>query len=405
MIAGARPACGRSLYGSCGVGMGWKGAIVEAPVGIAGRVFGKGPDPQGTPPREILVLRPNDLGDLLTATPVFDALRRRYPDARLIAGIGSWGRPIVENNPFVDEVVELDVPWNNKMVADLSWKAVARYLAGSPQIAAARRPGGFAAALDLLGSHVGAALMLRLGVRHRVGIRGYRGGWSACQQYTRFSPDVHVAAAALRQAALLGATDQPEARPQLYPTGEERAEAARLWGAGTALRILVGTGGGLEEKCWPPELWSAALRELPNVIPGALDIVLVGGPADRRRAATVLGEGIAGARSLCGDTSLRVTFALAEQADLVLCNASMLLHVAAAFRRPTVAVLGGMHVDRAGHDRLWGYSPPYSSVGPAGPSGWPSVREVLDAVAAGARALGTAPDRAMRAGRDMPGPS
>ena len=36
------------------------------------------------------------------------------------------------------------MPWNNKVVQDRSWAAVARYLAGSPQIAAARRPGGFA---------------------------------------------------------------------------------------------------------------------------------------------------------------------------------------------------------------------------------------------------------------------
>ncbi len=376
--------------------MGWKGAVVEVPVGLVGRMYGRGADPQDTPPREILVLRPNDFGDLLTATPVFDALRRRYPDARLLAGIGSWGRPVVENNPFVDDVVELDVPWNNKVVADQSWAAVARYLAGSPQIAAARRPGGFAVGLDLLGSHVGAGLMMRLGVRHRVGIRGYRGGWSACQQHTEFSSDVHVAAAGLRQAALLGATDQPEARPQLYPTDAERAEATRLWGDGGALRVLVGIGGGLAEKCWPPESWGAALRALPGAIPGGFDAVLVGGPADRQRAAAVLGEGIAGVRSLCGKTTLRTTFALAEQADLVLCNASVLLHVAAAFRRPTVAVLGGMHVDRAGHDRLWGYPPPYSSVGPAGPSGWPSVREVVDAVAA--RAPGTTPDRTVRPG-------
>ncbi len=376
--------------------MGWKGLLVEAPVGAVGRVFGTGPDPRVTAPRDILVLRPNDLGDLLTATPVFQALRRRFPAARLVAGIGGWGRPILENNPFVDEVVELDVPWNNKVVHDQSWGAVVRYLRGSPQVAAARRHGGFDVGLDLLGSHVGAILMMRIGVRYRVGIRGYRGGWSACQQYTEFSPEVHVAEAALRQAALLGATDPPEVRPQLYPTDAERDTAARLWGeprpAGE-LRILVGPGGGLEEKCWPPESWGAALRGLAAAMPGAgpLNIVLVGGPVDQDRAARVLSAGIPGARSLCGDSSLRTTFALAEQADLVLCNGSMLLHVAAAFRRPTVAVLGGMHQDQAGHDRLWGYPPPYASVAPEANDAWPTPDRVTAAAAASLRTAAAVP--------------
>ncbi|MGH7654823.1 MAG: glycosyltransferase family 9 protein [Gemmatimonadaceae bacterium] len=243
--------------------MGWKGALIEGPLAAASRLIAPWP-PLPAAPREILVLRTNDLGDLHTTTPAFAALRARFPSTRIVAAVGSWARPVLANNPNVDEIIELDAPWNNKFVADQSWRAVARFLSRSEQVTALRRRGGFDAGIDVLGSHVGALLMIRLGVRFRVGVRGYRGGWSACQRYIRFSDRVHVARAALDQTSLLGATELPAAIPQLFPTVAELSEAERLWGARNAgaARLLVGCGGGLEGKCWPADQMARALAQL-----------------------------------------------------------------------------------------------------------------------------------------------
>ena len=83
---------------------------------------------------------------------------------------------------------------------------------------------------------------------------------------------------------------------------------------------------------------------------------------------------------------MRIMFALVETADVVLTNSSMLLHVAAAFRRPTVAVLGGSVTRPEVHDAIWGYPPPYRSVAPEQyvpgqhAQNWPSVERVVQAV-------------------------
>jgi ADP-heptose:LPS heptosyltransferase len=375
--------------------MGWKGSFAEVPLWVAGRL-GPGPfDLRREAPRSILVLRPNDFGDLLTATPIFEALRRRFPDARLVAGIGSWGRAVIENNPFVDEILELNAPWHNKIMPDQSVGAALRFIRSSDQVRAAREHGGFDAGIDVLGSHLGLMLMLRLGVRYRIGVRGYRGGWSGCNDHIRFSPDVHVSRAALAQAELLGARDLPEARPQLFMTEFERAQAAHLWrtGAGAGrrpVRLLVGCAAGLPDKSWPPGMLGEALGRISRVLAnqGGCDIAIVGGAAEKACAQSVIDHSGAasGIRSLAGQTPLRTTFALTEQADLVITNSSMLLHVAAAFRRPTLAVLGGTVGDARGHDGVWGYDAPYSSVGPENvtpglPSyGWPSVDRVVQAI-------------------------
>jgi ADP-heptose:LPS heptosyltransferase len=40
---------------------------------------------------------------------------------------------------------------------------------------------------------------------------------------------------------------------------------------------------------------------------------------------------------------------------LVICNSSMAMHVAAAFRRPSVVVLGAHFASASQHQRQWGY--------------------------------------------------
>jgi ADP-heptose:LPS heptosyltransferase len=375
--------------------MGWKNLLLEAPVWLISRFHPARFDPRRDTPREILVLRPNDFGELLTATPLFESLRKRFPSTRLIAGIGSWGRPILENNPYIDEIVELDAPWNNKIVADRSHRTVLRFLRQSPQVAALRARGGFDVAIDVLGSYMGALLMMRLGARYRIGVRGYRGGHSGCQAHVEYARR-QCGRAALAQGELLGATDLPEVRPQLFLTDDERARATQIWETNSAagrrtLRVAVGVGAGVPTKAWPAREFGAVLLQIARAFEQsghACDIVIVGSTADQPRAA----DAIAAAgpdvpvRSLAGELPMRTLFALVEQADVVLTNSTMLMHVAAAFRRPTVAVLGGSITKPEVHDAIWGYPSHYVSVAPERSAQgerlheWPAVARVVQAV-------------------------
>jgi heptosyltransferase-2 len=52
---------------------------------------------------------------------------------------------------------------------------------------------------------------------------------------------------------------------------------------------------------------------------------------------------------------LRESFAIIGGAKLVICNSSMAMHAAAAFRRPTVVLLGAQFPSAAQHHRQWGY--------------------------------------------------
>jgi len=51
-----------------------------------------------------LVIRRDNIGDLVCTTPVFHALRERFPHSRICALVNSYNRPVLENNPDIDAI-------------------------------------------------------------------------------------------------------------------------------------------------------------------------------------------------------------------------------------------------------------------------------------------------------------
>jgi heptosyltransferase-2 len=80
----------------------------------------------------------------------------------------------------------------------------------------------------------------------------------------------------------------------------------------------------------------------------------VGGQQDQALgAAMAAGNGCVLNRA--GALTLRETFAVIAGASAVVCNSSMAMHAAAAFRRPCVVTLGPYFTDAPRHAAQWGY--------------------------------------------------
>jgi ADP-heptose:LPS heptosyltransferase len=338
------------------------------------------PAGSAAPPRDVrslFVLRNNDIGDLLVVTPLFEALRRRFPEARIVAGVGSWNLPVLQHNPHLTEAMAVDAPWFNKVTArHRRLGGPLLYLLRSPQVReVARRR--FEVGIDVLGSAWGSLLMLRAGIPYRLGVRGFAGGHTAVQAAVAFDPAEHVGRAALRFAELLGAGggQLPAVRPQLFLTPGEIERAERWWAAGEGgarrTRVIVGPGGGLPEKRWPAASFVALAGALAGGLGGGgglggagrggLSLLVLAGPGEDDLAAAVASA--AGARGFAEAPGLRETFALVAAADLVVCNSSMLMHAAAAFSKPTVVLLGEAFPSARRHQAQWGYAGTCRSLG------------------------------------------
>ncbi len=56
----------------------------------------------------ILVTRADRLGDLILSTPIFEALRNKFPQAFISALVFQENREVVEGNPYLNEVILYD---------------------------------------------------------------------------------------------------------------------------------------------------------------------------------------------------------------------------------------------------------------------------------------------------------
>lgn len=59
---------------------------------------------QPNPPSRILVIRRDNIGDLVCTTPLFSLLRQSFPQAWIGAWVNSYNAPVLDGNPDVDEV-------------------------------------------------------------------------------------------------------------------------------------------------------------------------------------------------------------------------------------------------------------------------------------------------------------
>ena len=53
---------------------------------------------------KIIVIRRDNIGDLVCTTPLFRTLRRHYPEARIVALVNDYNAPVLERNTDIDEV-------------------------------------------------------------------------------------------------------------------------------------------------------------------------------------------------------------------------------------------------------------------------------------------------------------
>jgi ADP-heptose:LPS heptosyltransferase len=66
--------------------------------------------------KNILIIRQDEIGDMITSLPVLDALRARYPQAQITVWCSGLTRSLIEHHPAVDRVVvsrkELNPPYD-----------------------------------------------------------------------------------------------------------------------------------------------------------------------------------------------------------------------------------------------------------------------------------------------------
>ena len=341
--------------------MGWKRNLMEGILATAKKFTPNVAPNSNHPPHSIFVLRNNDLGDLLGVTPMFAAIKKTWPACRLGVGVGDWSRPILENNPWIDEVLPANAPWHNKAITKQGVLAGLQYALFSSEASVLARQ-RFDAGIDPLGSTLGSLLMIRCRIPTRIGVQGYAGGHSANTVNVRFDLRRHVGCAALASAKTLGADIHSiKTAPQLFLTAKEDTLGEEAWTPPRKRRrLIIAPGAGFLEKRWPLENFVSLTKLLLASSP--TEILILGSREDaalaqqieqKTKNETTKGQSLL--RNLCGRTNLRETFAITARCDAVISNTSLLMHVAGAFGKPNLVLLGPWYESAVLHASQWAH--------------------------------------------------
>jgi lipopolysaccharide heptosyltransferase II len=278
---------------------------------------------------------PNWLGDAVMATPALRAVKRRFPEARLV---GFARPPVCE---LLRGVASLDAL--TPLAADPG-SAIARLR----ELARALRQDRFDLALHFTNSFVTAAAAALARVPERVGyVRRGRGPLltrrlDPPRKTGRLEP-VPAVDYYLGLAAALGCPAEPP-RLELATDAGDEAAADRLWQrfgarAGRPAVVINNSGAFGEAKLWPEASVAALARRVVRELDH--NVVLLAGPAEAAMASRILAEAACeGIAATTDRPSLGLSKAAVKRARLMVTTDSGPRHFAAAFGVPSVTLFG-----------------------------------------------------------------
>lgn len=267
----------------------------------------------------VLVIQTAFLGDVVLTTPLFRALKERWPASHVAALVIPETAPILERLPYLDEVIIHD-----------------KRAGGLWELARIIREVG-AKNFDVVASphrSPRSSVIARLSrAPRRLGYRESALSFLYTERFPR-PADRHETERILALAEAIGVTGA-DAKPSLALTAEEREDARKVAGAKPFTVISPSS-------VWPTKRWKAeGFAAVGDYLAArGYGIVITGAPGEGAQGAAVAAAMAAPAVNLAAKTTARELAALVAEAALLLANDSAPVHLASAFDTPTVAVFG-----------------------------------------------------------------
>lgn len=282
--------------------------------------------------KNILIIKPSSLGDIVLVLPVLSALRRNFPDAKISWLVRPEFAPLLENHPHLTEVILFDRKRLGK-----AWFHPGAFCSLISLIRQLRRQ-EFDAVFDFQGLFRTAALAWLSGCKNRFGMANARE--LAHLFYThKVEQDkdcVHLVDYYLKIARLAGAADLSVE----FVLPQDAAVAGSVGKLLTSYNIERGNyvvfvpGSTDPDKRWPVERFAALADKIASKF--HLSIVAAGNASEAGLIESLKSLAHVPVANLAGRTSLGQLIALLRTARLVVSNDTGPGHIAAALGTPLV---------------------------------------------------------------------
>jgi len=281
----------------------------------------------------IMIIRQHDqLGDLMIATPAIRALRRKFPTTRIMIVVREYTAPVIEHNPYVDEVIvfyEKFSRWNIRKLVSF-WRSV-------------RNNSDCTILLNTISRSLSSDLIALLsGATYIVGPDHLKLDPSLPEkiynvQVHRSSEQKHEIQRNLDIVRALGA-DENDLEYDLVLTDTEVNEAERIY---QSLMIDPGAvvagvhfGALNPSKCFPLDKLAVVIDWMIEKFRTEVVLIISPNEVERKR---VLESSLHRSVHSAPVMPLRIMAAFLRRMNLVMCNDTGTLHIAASQRVPTIS--------------------------------------------------------------------
>jgi len=304
-------------------------------------------------PRNILVIRVDHIGDLMISTPVYKALKERYPEAKITVLVGPWAAELLQHNPFVDRIITLDCPWwssaRRSVPANIG-TFILNYLKLLPVLRSQR----FDLGIDLRADFRHIFLFLYLArIKYRLSYHRSGGEYLLTEAlpYEGFFA-IHEMEKDLRLLKALNISVEPTV-PQLW-WGKEESDMVAVWlreeHLGTDdFKVIISPSARSPIRTWSPQKFGQLADWIIEEFSGR--VILVGGPEERDLIRSIEERMRNNSINLAGKTTLLEVAALCDSCQLFIGVEGGLMHIAAATSIPVIALYGPMRPELTRPDR------------------------------------------------------
>jgi heptosyltransferase-2 len=296
-------------------------------------------------PEHILLVLPNNLGDVIMATPVLQGLRAAHPAARISFFVEEGFEGGLLDNPHLDTLFRFPRAVIRDALALQSWSGGAGQL---DEFLATMRREPISLVINLAQHEYLSYVVSLLGAQRIVGRHFLAEGnhaildpWSRylyAIPFARRYNNLHAVDVYRRIAAV----SEHRGGYTLHIGPAERAEAAQRLrahnvGLGERSVVLFQPGAASTVKQWPLEHFITLGRML---IDAGWDVVVSGGPAEAALAQALVQQLGAHCTSFAGVTTFRQSLALLCHATACVTPDTAMMHAAAAFDVQLYALFG-----------------------------------------------------------------
>jgi len=294
--------------------------------------------------KNILLIKPSSLGDIVMALPALSALRRSFPQARITWLVRPAFAGLIEGHPHLDEIIHFD-----RKTLGKAWYCPFAMKALGSLIGDLRRR-RFDAVLDLQGLLRSASLSWACGCKYRFGPVWGRefAHWFYTTTVPRHADWVHVIDYYMKIIEALGGCDLgvefvlPEKPAAVEAVGAllSQHDLAR-----ERYAVLI-PGSAQISKCWPAARFGSLADRLASE--HGLAIVATGSGAESAMIERIQSHATCRMVNLAGRTSLPELVEVLRSARIVISNDTGPGHIAAALGKPLVMMFSWSNPLRVG---------------------------------------------------------